>query len=246
MRSKIETIDKGQLQNCPLSSMRKMAGILGMSVIVRIANLIYNIRLTSSRKVLKCIALCILILACSYNMLLAQERFKGAIIAGFNVAQIDGDRLFGYNKFGFNVGGRVATVLSEKWQWSMELAYNQRGSSRTRNDDVSAIYERIQLNYVEAPIMIHFSDWKMQFNAGVSYNRLINFTVLNELGEDITDLQNYRLNNAAIVLGATYFRDEHWGFDFRWSQSLLDLQAGINQGVPWREKWISFRLIYVF
>ncbi|MEM0992334.1 MAG: porin family protein [Bacteroidota bacterium] len=188
-----------------------------------------------------------LLLSLFYSSTLsAQERFKGALIGGFNVSQIDGDRLFGYNKFGFNVGGRVAAILSEKWQLSVELAYNQRGSDRTRNDDLGAMFDRINLNYVEAPIMIHFLDWKMHFNAGVSYNRLINFTTSNERSEDITDTQDYRSDNAALVLGATYFSNEHWGFDFRWSQTLIDLQAGDNPGVKWIEKWISLRLMYVF
>lgn len=177
---------------------------------------------------------------------LAAQRFEGALIGGVTFAQIDGDRLYGFNKFGFNAGGQVAAILAERWQVSMEISFSQRGSARTSNDDPFSIYDQIQLNYVEVPVLVRFLDWKMHFNAGFSYNRLINFNVIDFRGSNITDLQNYREDNIAVVLGATYFANEHWGFDFKWSSSFLDLLGDVNQGIPWREKWLSLRTLYVF
>ncbi|MEM1325505.1 MAG: porin family protein [Bacteroidota bacterium] len=175
-----------------------------------------------------------------------QSRFEGAILGGFNVTQIDGDRLFGFNKYGLNGGLQVATILSERWQVSLEFSYSQRGSRRVRGDDPLSEFENIQLNYVEVPVMLRFLDWKLHFNAGLSYNRLINFEVLDRMEEDITAAQNYRLNNAAVVLGATYFINEHWGIDGRWSTTLLDLQIDNPTLVSWREKWLNLRLLYRF
>ncbi|MEM8523965.1 MAG: porin family protein [Bacteroidota bacterium] len=181
-----------------------------------------------------------------FSDLQAQQRFKGALVAGMNVSQIDGDLLIGFNKFGFNAGAQVSTVFTERWEMSVELLYSQRGSDRTRNDGPIIEYNRIDLNYVEVPVMLHFIDWKFHFTGGFAYHRLINFEALNQESEDITEFQNYRENNFGITLGATYFATEHIGFDLRWSRSLLDLQIINNQLIKWAEKWITFRTIYVF
>jgi len=181
-----------------------------------------------------------------FSNLTAQQRFKGALIGGFNVSQIDGDLLVGYNKFGFNAGAQVSTVLTERWEVSMELLYSQRGSDRSKNDGPIIEYDRIQLNYVEVPVMLHFIDWKIHFIGGFAYHRLINFEASNRVREDITELQNYRENNFGVTAGATYFANEHWGFDLRWSRSFLDLQVINNQPIKWAEKWITFRTLYVF
>ncbi|MEL6944126.1 MAG: hypothetical protein AAFO82_15815, partial [Bacteroidota bacterium] len=57
------------------------------------------------------------------SVLQAQQRFKGAVVAGMNVSQIDGDLLFGFNKFGFNGGVQVSTIFTERWEMSVELLY---------------------------------------------------------------------------------------------------------------------------
>jgi hypothetical protein len=190
---------------------------------------------------------CLTFLAVAQQPTQPTQRFQGAILGGFNVSQIDGDRLFGFNRYGLNGGLQVATILSERWQVSLEFSYSQRGSRRVRGDDPLSEYENIQLNYVEVPVLVRFLDWKLHFNAGLSYNRLINFEVIDRDGEDITDGQDYRLNNVAAVVGATYFINEHWGVDGRWSTSFLDLQLGENpRGIPWREKWLNLRLLYRF
>ena len=74
------------------------------------------------------------------------RRFIAGLVAGVNLSQIDGDDLVGYDQIGLNAGARVATVLSPRWQLSMELLFSQQGSRKTRNDPPSAALENIRLN----------------------------------------------------------------------------------------------------
>jgi hypothetical protein len=158
------------------------------------------------------------------STLLRAQTFSGMLVAGFNLSQIDGDRLGGFNKLGINTGARVSARLTDRWHLSTEFLYSQQGANRVITDDISSIYDRIQLNFVEVPFMVNFSDWKILASAGVSYNRLINYEVIDNLGTDITQLENYREDLAALVFGATYFFSEKWALNIRWSKHLTSMK----------------------
>lgn len=158
------------------------------------------------------------------TILLHAQTFSGMLVGGFNLSQIDGDRLGGFNKLGMNVGARVSARLTDRWHLSTELLYSQQGANRVLTDDISSIYDKIQLNFVEVPLMVNFSDWKILASAGVSYSRLINYEVIDDLGTDITELEVYREDLAGLVLGATYFFSEKWALNIRWSRHFTSLK----------------------
>lgn len=176
----------------------------------------------------------------------AQERrFEAGLVAGVNLSQIDGDKLAGFNKLGINVGGKVAAVLSERWLLSLELLFSQQGASRTRVDDPSSIYEKIKLNFVEVPVMINFKEWKFHVSAGASYGRLIDYTVIDFTGEDISEIEQYNPDLFSLILGITYYFRDNAGVDFRWQRALSDLQ-GIDGGSQLTGRTLSCRFVYLF
>lgn len=187
------------------------------------------------------LAFCLIMLAANASA----QRFEGGLVGGFNLSQVDGDKLAGFNKIGINAGGKVATILSERWQLSLELLYTQQGASRTRTDDPASIYDKIRLNFVEAPVMINFKEWKFHVSAGVSYARLINFEVIDFTGFDISDQQNFNEDIFSLQLGATYYFNEKAGFEIRWIRTLNDLQAEENAS-SLIGRTISIRGIYLF
>lgn len=173
------------------------------------------------------------------------QRFQGGITAGFNMSQLDGDRLAGYNQIGLIGGLRASALLTDKWQLSLELLYSQLGSDRARNDDPFSIYDNIRLNLVEAPVFVSFTDWKFKVYAGGSYGRLINYKVIDIVGEDITDNQNYNPDLFSMILGATFHFTEKVGLDMRWSRHLNSLQADAGDGrILGRQ--VSIRGVYLF
>jgi len=188
---------------------------------------------------------CLLLICCSLGSLEAQERrFRGGLIAGVNLAQIDGDLLYGYNRLGFSAGAKVNTILTERWQLSLELIFSQQGSSRSRND-LGSSYERIRLNYVEVPVMINFLDWKMHFSGGLVYGRLIDFNVEDIFGEDITDAEEFNEDALSYILGATFFANENWGFSVHWQRSLINMEGDPNDS-DLLGKHILLRSVYMF
>ena len=162
--------------------------------------------------------------------MLSAQTFTAALIGGFNLSQLHGDKLGGYNQIGFNTGARVDARLNDRWSLSIEMLYSQQGSSRVKSDDPASIYRNIRLNFVEAPVMINFHDWKILASAGLSYARLIDYTAEDVLGTDITDLENFDPNVISMIFGATYLFSEKWGFNVRWSRHLTNLKADPDDG----------------
>lgn len=180
---------------------------------------------------------------------LSAQTFSAMLVGGFNLSQIDGDKLGGFNKIGFNTGARVSAKLTDRWSLSTELLYSQQGASRVPTDDISSQYDKIRLNFVEVPLMINFSDWKILASAGVSYNRLINYEVINDVGSDITELEDYRTDIPSIILGATYIFSEKLALNFRWSKYLSSLKAPDNdpntEDVKFIGRNLGIRLYYI-
>ena len=176
------------------------------------------------------------------------QTFTAMLVGGFNLSQIDGDKLGGFNKIGFNAGGRVSARLNDRWHLSTEFLYSQQGASRVPTDDISSQYDKIRLNFVEVPIMINYSDWKILASAGLSYNRLINYEVINDIGEDITDIEVYNTDIPALLLGATYKFSEKLALNIRWSRYLRTLLPADDnpntEDVNFIGRTIGIRLYY--
>lgn len=170
------------------------------------------------------------------------QRFKASLIGGFNLAQLDGDDLSGFNKIGINTGTKVAAVLSDRWQLSLELLFSQQGSHRTRDDLFFGQYDDIRLNFVEAPVMISFKDWKFHVSTGFSYASLISYRAISPLGEDLTDTETYRNDLYFWIVGATYYFSDRWGLNVRWSRALVDLER--QEGKTLLGRNLGIRLLY--
>lgn len=172
------------------------------------------------------------------------QRFEASVVAGINLSQIDGDRLAGFNQIGVSAGGKVAAVLSERWQFGLEILFSQQGANRINRDDPASIYDNIRLNFVEVPVLFHFKEWKFHLSGGASYARLINYKVTDFRGGDITDTQKFNENNISLVLGGTYYFREKTGVEIRWFRSLNDLQGNTGGG-SLIGRSLSFKIIQI-
>jgi hypothetical protein len=104
------------------------------------------------------------------------QRILGGLSVGMNLTQVDGDDLYGFHKFGLNVGPMVAIPFGKKSNWSvsMELLYSQKGSRHHSSTD-TLNYTLVQ-DYAEIPVLIHFTDKKIiSGGVGFSYGQLINY-----------------------------------------------------------------------
>ena len=108
----------------------------------------------------------------------APKIFEGRIIFGTNFTQVDGDTYAGYHKVGLNAGGMVYVHFTPSFGTSLELLYSQKG---VRGGEIRESYTlgtyidkySLNLNYAEADLMLHYDSYVMDYEAGISYSRLI-------------------------------------------------------------------------
>lgn len=174
---------------------------------------------------------------------ISAQTFKAGLLGGINFSQLDGDHLIGFNQPGFYLGTQVYTILSDRWEIATGLAFSQEGARRSLNDNPASIFDRIRLNYIELPFYLCLNEWKFKIYAGPVYGRLINYKVLDYLGTDISDLQNWRNNQVSGAIGVGFIPNGKWGFDFRWSKNIINLRKDPGaSGMLGRN--VSFRIFY--
>lgn len=187
----------------------------------------------------------------------AQQRFSAKLIAGLTASQIDGDVSAGYHKVGLQGGIGASARLKGKQSASVEMLFTQRGCT---NQPQIQPYFTTTLNYVEVPFQWHYSDWliegdgrsadwyRAQFNAGLSYGRLIGYNDKYPEGFGISSALPYlNKNSVCLTLGASIYLSRHLGLTFRYNRALHYLYkpggAG-NYGRSLYEHFLAFQFNY--
>lgn len=109
------------------------------------------------------------------------QQIMGVLIGGVNASHVEGDDVFGFRKFGLNVGAAAVVPFAEKWSFTLETIYNQKGSFHReggRGMDYRYRHDynhyKLVLNYLEVPVLVHFRDKTgLKAGLGASYGRLI-------------------------------------------------------------------------
>jgi hypothetical protein len=190
------------------------------------------------------------------------RQIKGELIGGFNLSQVDGDEVYGFNKFGINAGFGGILPLGHRFSLSVEVLYNEKGSYRKyppESDSLSHIpYYSLKWNYLTTPIMVHFEDrntWT--FGVGFSYGRMISFKEL-EHNKFQTwsrpDTITYKSKNEFAVIADIRFRIwKHLKLNVQYSYSLAKIRTRYFDPDPGRvDPWsrnqynnvITVRLLY--
>lgn len=150
------------------------------------------------------------------------QRFKGGIMAGFNVSQIDGDGLSGFNKAGFVGGAYVFTEFTERWSAQMEIRYSSKGAATPKND-VRNI--KIRLLYIEIPIVAKFElVEKFNLDAGLSFGYLFNAARNDGYGYEKYDEVDGNMD-MAMLIGLDYSFFERLTVSAMYSYSIFPLYA---------------------
>jgi|AntAceMinimDraft_17_1070374.scaffolds.fasta_scaffold16001_1 hypothetical protein len=187
------------------------------------------------------------------------QKIKGALIAGFNIAQVDGDEVFGFKKFGFNAGPSVIIPLGTKFLMSIETIYNQKGSyeKNPKDEDVNngRPYYNLRLTYVEVPVLFCFEDKGMiTFGTGISWGRLVNAKEYEYGVKTSTTIRGpYTKNDMDFLLDIRFRLIKNLKFNIRYTYSITKIRNRIFQDIAgnvWdRDQYnnlLTFRFIYVF
>jgi hypothetical protein len=182
------------------------------------------------------------------------QRILGAISAGVNISQLDGDEYYGFRKAGLNIGPSVMIPFGKNRNWSVgfELLYSQKGSYHKGGTD-STTY-RIQLDYLEIPVLVRFTDKKViSGGAGFCYGQLIN---MKETPMYYATPHGEFSKSDFSILGEVSFRIwfRLW-LDVRYQYSLLNLRTvTYTDPLPPNNSWdrneynntITLRLSWIF
>jgi hypothetical protein len=182
---------------------------------------------------------------------------KGVGILGFNATQVDGDEVFGYHKYGWNVGASAVVPLNKHWMIGIENIYNQKGSFQRIqfSDSAHNGSYRLNLDYVEVPLLLFFEDKEtMIFGAGFSWGRLIGVKEYeNGNRVDSTTLLNgpYDRNDWNLLVDVRFRLYKRLKFNFRYAYSFDKIRerhySNYYQGEWDRKQYnnaLTFRLLY--
>ncbi len=209
---------------------------------------------------------------CTSNVI--AQRFGAGLIAGLNMAQMDGDLDLGYHKIGINAGAMAVVHLAPRWDVGFEMLFSQRGSQNSFISDNGLPKFKVKLNYIEVPLLIHFKDWRagekaveegeqveytdagfwrMDFYAGLSYARLMNSKVESQGFAGVAHLysnpERFEQNNLSYVVGASFFFNKHVALNARFTQSLtveFDASKWNTNAYDLRGRNLTLGVWYVF
>ena len=189
------------------------------------------------------------------------QRFGAKAVIGWNMSQVTGDQMAGFDKFGFMGGLQGTAEIIPKLDLNVEFLYSVRGSrpgifNSTVDPDIN-----LTLRYLELPVYISYNDWYDEENdfykayafAGFSYGRLISSSVYDNFNDGEGDLetleQYFNVNDFSLVLGFGFRLSRRIGIQFRFTRSmnlLLDPDKhGINT-YPLRPYFLTFRGEFIF
>ncbi|MBK9290998.1 MAG: PorT family protein [Bacteroidetes bacterium] len=211
-------------------------------------------------KALKLAVLCLLPLM---PLDVGAQVFKGFVNAGLNMAQVDGDEVYGYKMPGLHFGPGVMLDLGRNFDLSLEAAFTQRGANERdqyvaiRGSDTLTGAYRLRLDYFQIPLMIHYTD-KDLFTAGLgfSYARLVRAEEYEHGKQTNTNAGNgvYSPHDLNVLLDLKYRMWDRLRLAFRYEYSMARIRTreftSIGGSQPWiRHQYnnvISFRLFYIF
>lgn len=168
---------------------------------------------------------CFLALGCSAAY---GQGFTGGLKGGFDLSQIDGDKMAGYHKGGLIFGGFINRELNTKLNWQMEMIYIAKGSKKGINPDKNQFeYRRIAVNYIEVPILLQIWSKKLKthFETGLSFATLVNSKEEDGDGET-TFIGPFKRIEFGYLLGLNYKFSDQLSGTARFSYSISPIAEG--------------------
>ncbi len=143
----------------------------------------------------------------------AQE-FKGGIVGGTSLSQVDGDYYGGYSKLGLELGGFVSRKVSPAMELQLDITYMQKGSRKAPEPDKGDYTDyKINLGYIQMPLVARWHYKSFSFEGGLGIGVLINSNEYKD-GVSIKDVEGvtpFKTIEYCTVVGANYhFTSRLW------------------------------------
>ncbi|HBS85343.1 MAG: hypothetical protein A2W91_16175 [Bacteroidetes bacterium GWF2_38_335] len=158
------------------------------------------------------------------------QNFKGGLFGGAVASQVYGDKLSGYDKAGFHVGGYVSNNFGSKDNgFRFEIQYITKGSRKNTNIKIGDYrFYLLRLNYIEMPFTFYMKSKMVKnliYEAGLSYGVLVSAKEDPDGGGFyVPDYPPYRDWEFAGHAGIRYRFSEKWDFATKVSYSILKIR----------------------
>lgn len=174
------------------------------------------------------IALFLSFLFISSSLRAQLDAFNAGMKLGVAGTQISGDGYRGFRKAGPVGGFFVSRQFTEKWGGLMEIQYIRKGSFDPPDPENGKFDSyKIDLQYVELPIMATFELSKFLWEAGVSMGYLFSHRQEDEFGpireEDVERFIQMRDYEFAFNLGLNFQISEKLYLNARYSRSIYPI-----------------------
>jgi opacity protein-like surface antigen len=192
----------------------------------------------------------------SFNVAYGQ-RIKGAVIAGGNLSQVEGDEIKGWSQFGFNGGLGAIIPFGSHWAANLETLFSQKGSFQKKQfDDVKTNEYRLRLNYFEVPVYASYTDKNvMTFGLGGYWARLVSAREQEHSGNQAPYIDSVAFNKSdfGFLVDVKVRIWKHLHLNLRYSQSLTPIRErnfapqGSSDFI--RKQYnqvIALRFVYIF
>jgi len=161
---------------------------------------------------------------------LKAQVFRTGLIGGIGGAQVEGDGYGGYKKIGGIVGGYVGFDVAEKWESQFEIYYINKGSQKNAHPDKGDFnYLKLELDYIEIPVLLRYKYQKFRFETGLYYGLLIRDKIEDQYG--IRNIQNFPFKKGDFggLIGISYYLNEKLSFNLRSKSSLIPIRDFQNK-----------------
>lgn len=214
--------------------------------------------MNSMKKVTTIVYIFTIILLLTVNKSYSQ-RIMGALIGGVNASQVDGDEVFGYHKFGLNVGAAAIVPITGNWSVSIENVYSEKGSRQKARfiDTLDGSYD-LKLNYLDVPFLVQYTDKNIAtFGLGASWGGLVKvWEQRNGITQTGTTLNSeiYRSSDINFLMDVKFRMVKRLYFNFRYAYSIrpiasrevIDSKTGYPNIRDQYNGMFTFRLYYIF
>ncbi|MBK6984886.1 MAG: PorT family protein [Bacteroidetes bacterium] len=147
--------------------------------------------------------------------------FNLLIMAGVSPSQVHGDTYSGFHKLGGMGGVGVESVFNEKASMNLSFLFIQKGARKNQNLEKNDLnYYYLNLNYVEVPILVTYTQKKFLFDIGVSAAYLINYYEASEAG-NFTGMFPFQKYDFSVKVGLGLNISPKWFVNFRSSNSFI-------------------------
>lgn len=161
-----------------------------------------------------------------------KNAFNLLLTAGLSPSQVHGDSYSGFHKVGVVGGVGVESIFNEKTRMSLSFWFIQKGAQKNPNPskgDLSAYF--LNLNYLEFPLILTYTQNKYIFDVGVSAAYLMNYYEATENG-NYTGLYPFQKFDYSVKIGLGYNITDKFFMNFRSSNSFITIRPNyIKQAI---------------